>query len=297
MTTTFQCYGHLEQGDGMTVWELYPFEPMPQFADWLLPANGIYRGARYYVSVTLSEQRQGHDRQVGRYSSQVELRGVGDEEKELTDPDAGPEISDGFGGMLGLLGLVPEWHGDDTECWVTVSFEYDPGLTALWNDYSRDDLIEWQGESEYTHPDNPVSQSDRLDPDPDHLPETLTKTFPEVGLELDYRGVIEGSETSLRLPMGARHGFVRDETLVLLLDRKRGGVSDPTVEVPDDRNLVGIGPDCTLEWVIDEPAKNRFSSLWVQDGTVMADGYKTWYEIDSATGAVESVTDHYRGRF
>lgn len=294
--TTFRCYGHLEEGKEMTVWEAYPFEGMPQFAGWILPANGIYTGARYYLSVTLSEQRQGHDWQVGHYSSLIELEGTGGEWKTLTDPDAGAAFNQGHAGALELRGLVPEWHDEDRDCWVTLSFEYDPGLSAFWNGYSREELIDRQRQSEYLFPDEEDPDSALPDPKPEYLPTGLTKAFPDLGLELDYQGVIKSEDSTLRLPMGSRHGIVQDNVLVLLLDTDRGGVSDPDVEIPEDRNVIGVGPDGTLEWTIQEPGEYPFLSLWAQDDTVLAEGIKTWYEIAPTTGAVPRTVDYYYGR-
>jgi hypothetical protein len=180
-----------------------------------------------------------------------------------------------------------------------ISFEYDPGLTALWNEFSREKIIEFQENSEYRTPMNeiPIPRSELPKPQPENISEILTKDFPEIGLTLDYRGKISTNNSTLELPMGARHGFVQNDILVLLLDRSgRGGFSNSDVDIPESRNIVGIGPDCTLEWIIDKSARNAFSNLWRQDETMIAEGYKTWYEFEPTTGAVENISDHYYGR-
>lgn len=304
MKTEVRCYGHLEQRSGPgTIWEgTTPFEPMPGFSDWVLPANGIYRGARYYLSFTISDERDHLDRRIGTHASRVEGKAEFERDRiRVRAPEMGAEGLEGVFGTIGSMSAMVDVEAyEQGECWATVSFEYDPGLTVLRNEITPEALVELEETSAYETPADqvPFEKSELPSSRPSADPDRLRRDFPDLGLTLEHSGVLSNGERELRLPMGARHGFVRDETLVLHVDPRRGGVSDPTVEIPEDRNIVGIGPDCDLKWTIDTSSYDTPGLLWgpfTKDGDVFVESsYSSdFFEIDAETGTIVDAIEKY----
>jgi hypothetical protein len=294
--TALRLYGHLEQHGAMTAWPAYPLEGLPQFADWLLPRHGCSPGARYRLSLTLSTDRQGQVPQIGATTSTVELRARGGEVKTLSAPvvASGAEDLTGDAGTLELLGLLPEWH-DTEECWVRLTFDYDPGLSALLNGDSPADLTERHRDAEYRSP-----EADVLDTPTDTNPApSLSWFLPEIGATVDHEGTVRVGGQAHRLPVGVRHGFVAGDTLVLLLDQRNGGHDDPDLDpdldLADEPALLGV-TEGGIAWSLAAPNDEDIRHLWTHDGTVWAASRRTWHRVDPAAGTIIETVTHYHGR-
>ncbi|PSP32493.1 hypothetical protein BRC64_06660 [Halobacteriales archaeon QH_10_67_22] len=85
---------------------------------------------------------------------------------------------------------------------------------------------------------------------------------------------------------------------VLSLSPKHESDSDPDFEIPDwNRNVIGIGPDCEVDWFVEEPGdamapEDYHASLWTVSDRVLTQTVKAnrMFELDGETGA---ILDHW----
>lgn len=303
MEQTVALHALLEKREGVvTGWDAFPLEPMPGIRDWVLPANSAYPGARFYVTIRIADERQHHDQYWTTRESQIEAKAqVGDDELNLTAPGTEHGGLPGEIGHIGLNGFDPAWFEDSDEVWVTLTMTYDPGATQQMWGHSRAELIEKQHESSYESPEHypEMVPVELPEPAPDEFPDSLDWSFPEVDLSIDHSGIVVGQDRELRLPMAIRYGFVCDETLVLLLEAGSEGVDDPDHQIPEYQSVIGVNPDCSLKWIVEETRRDSpYRGLWTVNGTprTTLSGNKVWYEIDPETSSVDEIEPFY-GQF
>ena len=302
--TTLKCYGHLEQRSGLnTTWEgTTLFEPMPSIYDWVLPANGIYTRARYYLTLTLSDVPMQQTWDIGTYTSRAVGKGsFSDDFLEVT-VDSKTDTGDTYvSALFGTIFDVVDWEEfADTDLWVEMSFEYDPGLSRTRNGFTQDTLVENERASTYKTQTEilPFPRSELPSPDPTTSTQGLEREFPELGLTLDYTGRITGGDAELRLPMGVHHGFAQDDVLVLLLMPGLGDVAEPTVELPERQTIVGVDAAGRLDWTLDTAGYELDGLLWgpvVVDETLLmtAARNRTAFSIDTETGQLTDAIELY----
>lgn len=275
---------------------------MPSIQDWVLPANGVYTRARYYLTLTLSDVPMETTWDIGTYTSRIVGKGsFRDDYLEVTVDSKSDTGDRCIPALFGTIFDVVDWEAfADTDLWVEMSFEYDPGLSRTRNGLTQKALVEKERTSTYKTQTEalPFARSELPSPDPTTTTQGLQRAFPELGLILDYTGRITGGNGELRLPMGVRHGFVQDDVLVLLLKPGLGDVADPTVALPERQTIVGVDAAGRLDWTLDTGGYELDGLPWgpvvVADTLLMTTSRRrAAFGIDTDTGQLTDAIDLY----
>ncbi|WP_157525856.1 hypothetical protein [Halorientalis sp. IM1011] len=108
-------------------------------------------------------------------------------------------------------------------------------------------------------------------------------------LAVENEGEISGDEHSIRLPRRCKLLETFDDRLLVLVYPESNEITDPDIEVPEDRNVVAITPDCTHAWTVEslrDPDTEQYyrRSYLLGSRVILRSKTGHFYEIDPETG-------------
>jgi hypothetical protein len=176
----------------------------------ILPTRGRYEHAWFRVTLTITDERQDIESQLEPTISIHEFRGRADADLGAIRFFDGDSIQGYIGfDQFSQTAASPGTDWDPTDCYVTIHVAYDPGLTA-----KRTSFLE----------------SDRS---PDPALGYITE-LPQLDLQVDYRGHIDGTQTEQRFPKAIEYCLPVTKSALVVLDPDAEGTADPNHEYDTD---------------------------------------------------------------
>ncbi|KAA9401012.1 hypothetical protein Har1131_20565 [Haloarcula sp. CBA1131] len=242
----------------------------------ILPTRGQYEHAWFRVTLTVTDERQDIEPQLEPTISRHEFRGQADAELEAIRFLHGDSIQ----GYIGFNQFCdtpasPDSDWDPTDCYVTIQVAYDPGLTCKRTTFLK---------------------SDRS---PDPALGYITE-FPQLDLQVDYRGHIVGTEIEQRFPKAIEYCLPVSNSALVVLDPDSEGTADAGYEYETGRNLLAIKPTGEIAWTVDQVTNShdtvyihtypwRVSTRVFSKLRSLSEGPNIIAELDPETGEVITV--------
>lgn len=136
----------------------------------------------------------------------------------------------------------------------------------------------------------------RLDPETGEIIDSWLDSDWEGLVLCEIEGLVEGRESSLRLPY-QKSGIEKPigDDLVLGLDPDRPAFEDPDIEIADpSQNLIRLTPDATVRWVVEaldaDGGDPHHEEVWLHDERLITRlNTGAFTELDRNTGAVAAT--------